>query len=98
MEGDDVGTDSQEEITVVMKRGEEKLKAWGNTIGDDERREEAGEKDDDNESQVEQNCETQICSHSVIWIHDFCPSRLLLLSFVLMASVFCAYGPCLWRL
>lgn len=60
MEGDDVGTDSQEEITVVTERGEEKLKVWGGPIGDGDRRGEVGEEDDDSESQIERNCETQI--------------------------------------
>ena len=55
--GDGVGIDSQEEeVAIVTERGEEKLGVWGNTIEAAERREE----DDDNETQVERNCETQI--------------------------------------
>ena len=60
MEGDGDGTSTQEEIKVVTERGEEKLGTWGNTIGVGEREEEASRNEGDNETQLEQNCETQV--------------------------------------
>ena len=59
--GNGAGIISQEEeVAVVTERGEEKLGVWGNTIGAAEHREETNEEEDDNETQLERNCETQI--------------------------------------
>ena len=59
MEGDGDGSGTQEDIRIVTERGEEVLGKWGNTVGTDERRG-ADTKEDDNETQLERDRETQV--------------------------------------